>query len=133
MSRFVELGAGPEHQALVKALIDWMRGEGFLEITCAAYEGHEECPKTEKGHIPDAKGWDQARRLVAYGEAKTADDIDNDHSKDQFRDFSGRPMENSNMVVPLYIAIPKGSEDALKKVLEELGLNNDPNVIWKTF
>jgi hypothetical protein len=95
MSRFVESGASPEHQALVKALIDWIKREGFPEITCAAYEGYPRCPETKKKHMPDAKGWDEARQLAAYGEAKTADDIDNDHTKDQLRDFSGRPMSRS--------------------------------------
>jgi len=118
-----------EHQRLVGELISWMQTEGY-RIRCGNYGNLSQC-KEVRGYIPDVKG--SSNDLNAYGEAKTEDDIDNNHSKNQFRVFANRVMKKSKAPCPFYIAIPKGSENDLRRVLRELGLNRSSHVRWSAF
>lgn len=124
----------PEHQKLVGHLVNWIVQEGF-QIRCANYDNYSPCTEVEN-YIPDAKGYRTDIELLCFGEAKTADDIDNDHTKAQFREFANRQMKegkSQGKSCPFYIAIPKGSEDVLQKVLREIGLLGKPHVKWQSF
>jgi len=132
MSKIMEKAESPEHRRLVKQLIEWMENEGF-KVECAAHPDYNRCSETEKGHIPDAKGYDRNRELRAYGEAKTTDDIDSERTKDQFRDFSKRMMTESKKSCPFFIVAPEGSEDAVRAVLKELGLSSSPFIYVRGF
>ena len=66
--------------------------------------------------------------------SKTAEDIDKDHTKAQFKEFSNYVMPgDKGQDCPFYIAIPKGSEETLKKVLGDLGLLDKSHVKWQSF
>jgi hypothetical protein len=106
-----------------------MQTEGF-EIKCGSYGNLAQCEEVE-GSIPDVKG--SSDGLHAYGEAKTADDIDNDHTKEQFRVFGHRVMTATKRHCPFFIAIPVGSEAVLRGVLRELGLGSASHVRWSAF
>ena len=129
-----EAAPSPEHQKLVGHLIKWISTEGF-EIECANYDDYQACTVVEK-YIPDAKGYRSNIELRCFGESKTADDIDNDHTKEQFKEFSRRIMtsgKSKDEHCPFYITIPKGSETILQKVLKETGLLDKPHVKWQSF
>lgn len=125
----MKAGPSPEHTRLVGRLISWIQTDGF-EIVCGAYGSLVQCEEVG-GYIPDAKG--RKLGLNAYGEAKTKDDIDTDHTRDQFRVFSRRVMRDTKTKCPFYIAIPKASERTLLQVLDVLGLRNSPHVRWRAF
>lgn len=128
MSPLVEAAESPEHRRLVKSLIDYLNGLGF-ETICAAYTGFNQCNEIE-GHIPDVEG-KNADELIAIGEAKTCDDLDNDRTKEQFKAFSCRVMsggKSKDKVVPFYIAITKGCEKELGEALHNLGLDQKDNI-----
>jgi hypothetical protein len=125
----MEAGPSRKHQELVGHLISWLQTEGY-EIKCGNYGNLTQCEEV-KGYIPDVKG--SSNGLNAYGEAKTAEDIDNDHSREQFRVFGHRVMTSTQKPCPFYVAIPKGSENTLRRVLKELGLDKASHVRWGSF
>jgi hypothetical protein len=82
------------------------------------------------GHIPDVEG-QNADELIAIGEAKTCEDLDNANTKDQFVVFSYRKMisgKSKDKIVPFYILIPKGCENKLATTLVSLGLGTKENI-----
>lgn len=128
MSSVIKEAESPEHKRLVKSLIAYMEKKGF-EITCASYTDFKQCPKINE-YIPDVRGKNE-EGLIAYGEAKTCDDLDNERTKKQFKAFSKWRMKggkSNGKDVPLYIAITKDCEKELEKTLKELNLDKKPNV-----
>lgn len=125
----MEAGPSRKHQELVGHLISWLQTEGYT-IKCGNYGELTQCEEVG-GYIPDVKG--NSDGLNAYGEAKTADDIDNEHSKEQFRVFGRRVMTKTQKHCPFFIAIPKGSESVLRRVLNEIGLDEASHVRWGAF
>jgi ribosomal protein L15 len=133
MSPVVEAAESPEHKRLVKALIDYLNSLGFATI-CAAYAGFDQCTEIEK-HIPDVEG-KNTDELIAIGEAKTCDDLDNDRTKEQFKVFSHRVMaggKSKGKVVPFSIAVTKGCEKKLEETLNNLGLSTRKNINQVSF
>jgi len=129
-----ESAPSPEHQKLVGHLIKWMKAEGF-EIRCANYDDYEACAEV-KNYIPDARGYRSDVGLICYGESKTEHDVDNEHSRQQFKEFAHRFMKegkSEGKQCPFYITIEQGTEAALKEVLSELDLLEKPHVKWKSF
>jgi hypothetical protein len=119
----------PEHIRLVKALIDYLKNQGF-EITCADRDGYNPCPETE-GRIPDVRAYNREKEFNVIGEAKTYDDFSNDRTKEQFKIFSNREMgegKSKGTTVPFCIAITKGSEQQLEDCLKEIGLDQKKNI-----
>jgi hypothetical protein len=122
----------PEHRKLVKVLIDYLSKQGF-GVTCAAYEGYNKCEPMDE-RVPDVMGRN-AQQLVAIGEAKTCDDLENERTDDQFRIFSNRKMISGNasgQAVPFYIGVPKTCVEQLQDRLKALGLNQKTNIymVW---
>ncbi len=74
--------------------------------------------------------------LFAIGEAKTACDIDNEHTKEQIK-IGANGITNRggwrDELIPFYIAIPSGSDEELQKVLRELGYLNKPNIKERSY
>ena len=129
-----EAAPSREHQALVGRLVKWIVAEEF-QIDCANYGDYQSCGEV-KGFIPDAKGYRKDIELRCFGESKTADDIDNDHTKNQFSEFAHRIMtsgKSKDKKCPFYITIEEGSESDLKNVLKELDLLGKPHVKWQAF
>ena len=128
-----EKAPSPEHPMLVGHLINWISKE--FEIECANCDDYEACTIVNE-YIPDVEGYRKDMELRCFGEAKTADDIDNEHAKAQFKEFGGRIMssgKSKNVACPFCIGVPKGSEAILQKVLKELRLLDKPNVKWQAF
>jgi hypothetical protein len=129
-----EEAPSPEHQKLVGYLIKWVSDEGY-QIACANYDNYQPCP-VATNYKPDAKGYRSDVELSCYGESKTADDIDREHTKAQFKEFANWRMKKGKSQgkdCPLYITIPKGSEAVLQKVLREIDLLDKPYVKWQAF
>jgi len=128
MSSFVEAEESAEHKRLVKALIEYMNGQGFATI-CAAYTGFKQCDKMEN-HVPDFEGRN-TDGLIAIGEAKTREDLDRASTKEQFTVFASRKMigrKSYDRVIPLYILVTKGCQSKLAAVLNSLGLGTKENI-----
>ncbi len=74
--------------------------------------------------------------LIAIGEARTAGDIDNEHTKEQIK-IGANGIANrggwKDQLIPFYIAIPSGSDEELQKVLKELGYLNKPNIKRRSY
>jgi len=128
----VNKAESPEHRKLVKGLMDHLSKEGFRTI-CAAYEGYNQC-ESMNDRVPDIMG-QNAQQLLAIGEAKTCDDLDNERTDDQFKVFSNRVMtsgSSNGQTVPFYIGIPKTCIEQLQNRLRALGLSQKTNIsiIW---
>jgi hypothetical protein len=118
----------PEHKKLVKGLIDYLNEKGFKPF-CAAYDDFKQCePNSER--IADVKG-QNTQELVAIGEAKTCNDLDNERTDAQFKIFSNLAMNGGNskgQTCPFYIGIPKSCISELQQNLKRLGLDQKPNI-----
>jgi hypothetical protein len=83
------------------------------------------------GLRPDAWGVRDDDALLAFAEAKTADDIDNAHTRKQFAAFAracvGAGGESRRC--PLYVAIPRSAAHLLDRVLARIGLAGASNII----
>lgn len=120
------MSESPIHNKLVKELSEHVKTKGF-KITCSASLGLSEC-KEVNGHIPDLKGRNDKEDLNLYGEAKTKDDIDNDHTKSQIKAFGNRHMTSTKKDVPFYLAVPKGSKATAQKVLKDVNYDKKTNI-----
>ncbi len=122
--------ASNEHQEIVKGLINHFKKIG-LTITCAAYEGYDECEKKGR-HEPDVVAKDSSG-LHYIGEAETGDSLDDTNTEEQFKDFSNRRMKVSKKDIPFHIGIPKSCEQELLAKLKELGIEDRKNIFYVTF
>ena len=69
--------------------------------------------------------------LVAIGEAKICEDLENERTKEQFEDFSKRYMsegKSRNTAVPFYIAVPQKCKEKAREKLVDFGLAGKANV-----
>jgi hypothetical protein len=82
-----------------------------------------------KGYRPDAWGARQDGALLAFAEAKTAEDIDNRHTIAQLRTFGNVRMKDRGLLCPLYIAIPHSEARKLDEVLITTGLIRARHVV----
>jgi len=99
-------------------------------VKYAACEGYSQCPEIE-GRIPDVWG-ENIKGLVAIGEAKTSDDLDNEHTDDQFRKFSRQMMTQSQVMsgtpVPFFIGTTRCYESRMIATLKRLNLYEKTNI-----
>ena len=124
----VKEAESPEHTKLVKGLIEYLRQQGF-ETVCAAYESYTRCAAIQE-RVPDVMG-KNAQGLVAIGEAKTCDDLDNDRTNDRLKLFSSCLMGSGSLegqIIPFYIGIPNTCIEQLQNRLKVLGLDQKPNI-----
>lgn len=120
--------AKDEHELLVRKLKEYFESMNLI-VTCACF-GHMDCERV-KEFEPDVRAFDNNTGLHYIGEAKTCDNLDSKHTKDQFLEFSNRIMtggKSHGMDVPFYIAVPDNCKSHLSKVLEEIGLSNKSNI-----
>lgn len=130
MSKSTVKAASEEHQELVKALIKALKGERFTITHAADMSPQYPEPSKVGRHEPDIRAIND-QGLVAYGEAKTCEDLGNERTKEQFEDFSNRVMtsgKSKGKDVPLHIIIPKQCEDELWTLLKDLGLSSKPDI-----
>ncbi len=77
----------------------------------------------------DASGTVPATGEIAVGEAKTADDLDTEHSRRQLRVFGGLVDKRSGALCRLYIAVPWSAVYELDRTLIATGLIGARHVI----
>ena len=109
--------------------MDYLNKAGFKVTNAANRDGYPSCEEMN-GRVPDIMGTN-TQGLIAIGEAKTCDDLDNDRTNDQFKIFSSRFVRNGNskgQTCPFYIGIPKSCVSELQQNLKKLGLDQKANV-----
>jgi hypothetical protein len=119
----------PEHKRLVKALVEYFSRNGY-RVNCAACDGYSPCPEIE-GCVPDVVG-ETYKGLVAIGEAKTSDDLENERTDDQFRKFSRQKMSQGSLMagmsVPFFLGTTRCDERYVVDALKRLGLYERTNI-----
>jgi len=114
------------HQRIVVALVRYFEQQGW-KVTAAACQGYPDPQKVGR-HEPDAVARDK-RRVILYGEAKTGNgDLDTQHSREQYHDFSSRCMREAGISCPFYICVPARHKTHLQRVLTEEGLIHKTNI-----
>lgn len=86
-------------------------------------------PFTFNGVRADSWGQNLKGNLIAFGEAKTADDIDTEHTRHQLAILGHTKMKGSARFCPLYIAIPRSAVYGLDRVLIDIGLIRAKNIV----
>lgn len=78
-----------------------------------------------------ADAWGQRPRdqMIAFGEAKTFNDVDTDHSRRQLEVLGKTRMSGSKAFCPLYIAVPRSVVYQLDRILIDVGLLRAKNVV----
>ncbi len=79
-------------------------------------------PPTIGGIRPDVVGQTPDGRLVAFGEAKTLDDLDTPHTRIQLRALAGARMRPMGTLCRIYVAVPISAIRTLDRVLADVGL-----------
>jgi hypothetical protein len=80
------------------------------------------------GMRADAWGISTKDGLLAFAEAKTAADVDTQHTRAQLRVFGYTKMRKTSGRCPLYLAVPRSCAYDLDRVLIDLGLINAHHV-----
>jgi hypothetical protein len=71
---------------------------------------------------PDLWGICDASGAVAIGEAKTFDDVDTAHTRDQLRVFTALRDLRSGRRCRVYVAVPRSAVFELDRVLRDIGI-----------
>jgi hypothetical protein len=116
------------HQSLLLWTIRKMSFDGFLVLASegsipqgGAWNSLPAPP--EMMHLrPDACGFDPMTGHYAFGEAKTSQDIDTEHTRRQLRVFARLVHKWDSTACRLYLAVPRSAITALDRVLVESGL-----------
>lgn len=112
-----------------------MERDGFI---VSGFDGH--APRGEEwSRLPNpfllkgvrADTWGQRFRdqLIAFGEAKTFNDVDTAHTRHQLETLGKICMKGSKNYCPLYIAVPRSAVYELDRVLVDVGLVRAKNVV----
>ena len=114
-------GESEEHKTIVKALMNYLNGQGYQTVGVAC-DGYPRCEPID-GKVPDFVG-KSAQGLWCIGEAKTCEDMINDRQRtdEQFKAFASRNAT-------FYPCAPKSCIDQLYKILRDLGLYGKTNVV----
>lgn len=121
-------GTSTAHQTLVMWAIRKMQADGFVPI---AYDGNLpqfDCerrlhyPPNLGGLRPDAIAFSPVIGSFAFGEAKTEDDLDSDHTRNQFRRYATITSDCDFSRNAIYVAIPRSAAMALDRLLRDVGL-----------
>ena len=121
-------GTSTAHQTLVTWAIRKMQADGFIPM---AYDGNVpqfDCerrlhyPPNLGGLRPDVLAFSPAMGTFAFGEAKTEDDLDSDHTRHQFRRYAAITSDSSLNRSAIYVATPRSAAMALDRLLRDVGL-----------
>ena len=86
-------------------------------------------PPEVAGVRPDAYGIAPETGKLAFGEAKTPQDIDTAHTRKQLRVFGRLMQHEGRATCRLYIAVPRSAACSLDRVLCQVGLLGAQHVI----
>jgi hypothetical protein len=122
------MAASTAHQTLVLWTIRKMLADGFVPM---AYDGNVpqfDCerrliyPPNLGGLRPDALAFSPVMGSFAFGEAKTENDLDSDHTRRQFRRYAAITSDGALSRSVIYIATPRSAAMALDRLLRDVGL-----------
>lgn len=110
-----------EHDSLVKTVAQILVGRGYSDVK-ADIEGYTPPKKivwetSREGFVPDVTAQRDELRIF---EVETVDTMSAPHTEEQWKLFFAYAKANKAM---FYIVFPKGSVDAVKKRLEEIGIS----------
>jgi hypothetical protein len=123
------------HQSLLLWTIRKMTPDGFVII---AKDGTVPdggpwnklaAPPELKGFRPDACGLDPESGHFAFGEAKTAEDINSQHTRSQLRVFANAVHRSDRSRCRLYLSVPRSAVTSLDRVLRQVGLLGAPQIV----
>lgn len=123
------------HQALLLWIIRKMATDGFLLAGCDGFVPQGGLwksvprPSDVAGLRPDACGTMPTTGEFAIGEAKTAADLENVHTRKQLYVFGRLRTRPGNMACRLYIAVPRSAAPALDRMLARVGLLGAKHVV----
>jgi len=86
-------------------------------------------PFTFHGVRADVWGHRKQDQIIAFGEAKTFNDIDTAHTRRQLDVLGKTKLKGSMVCCPLYIAIPHSAVYELDRVLIDVDLLRAKNVV----
>ncbi|SRR5260370_1449005 len=122
------------HQLLLLWIARKMTTDGFVVAGCdgsmpqGGLWNSLPAPPELAGVRPDACGISPATGELAFGEAKTAKDIDTPHTRAQLRVF-GRLVNRDRGACRLYVAVPRSAVADLDRVLGQVGLLGARHVV----
>ena len=102
-----------EHDQRVSSLVKYMQENEFI-VNMAAIPGYDD-PILIGRHEPDAIGKNGS--VIAIGEAKTEEDYNSQHSREQYEDFG---KSNADKV---YLHLPLNLHSEVRRILEILGVS----------
>jgi hypothetical protein len=121
------------HQWLVVWAIRKMTYDGFVPLAWDGALPH--FPSAMLGRSPelrnlrpDAVGVDPQSEKAAFCEAKTWNDIETSHTRQQLKLFSSLSSIENSAPCRLYIAVPRSAAPALDRVLVQTGLAGNRNI-----
>jgi hypothetical protein len=86
-------------------------------------------PPEVAGVRPDVWGYNANTDELAFGEAKTLEDIEREHTVCQLRVFARTKLRGSCGRTRLYLAVPRSAVGRLDRVLAKVGLLGAANVV----
>lgn len=116
------------HSALVTSLVDWMAGTYFYGDRGCLLVDASLCNKQKKppiigDYIPDVFGEAHDPRRIILGEAKTAGDVENRHTREQLGAFLRFCAMSDGSVVIL--AVPWHLTRFVRQMLKGLAVQNN--------
>lgn len=109
-----------EHDNRVASLIEYMKKEG-INIKMAALPKYPE-PVSVGRHEPDIIGKNSS--IVAIGEAKTEEDYNSEHSREQYEDFGKSKADK------VYLHLPYRLFGEMWNILAELGVKRKYTLVY---
>jgi len=110
---------------MVDSLAKFLRDGKGLELLGVAHDNYPQKSWEIGGKIPDVIARDNARELLTLGEAKTAGDIINDHTREQLTAWSSQGMvdgRSRGTNLPIYLSVPRDHEAEANLGLRQWGL-----------
>lgn len=123
------------HQSLVLWLARKMTVDGYLVCGCdgrmprGGLWNVAPIPFDIHGVRPDIWGIHSTSGQLALGEAKSATDVSNSHTRRQLHTFLNVRERKSSRACALYIAVPASAEDALSLTLRAISAEAESRVV----
>jgi hypothetical protein len=123
------------HQWLLLWIARKMTADGFVLVACdgkipqGGLWNALPRPSEFAGVRPDACGFAPNTGELAFGEAKTFQDIDTLHTRKQLSVFGRFPSQGGTGRCRLYIAVPRSATVTLDQLLGQLGLLGASHIV----
>lgn len=117
---------------MVDSLARYLQDQG-LELLGVAHDNYSQKTWEIGGKVPDVIARDNSKELLVLGECKTADDIDNDHTKEQLTTWSQQVMsqgKSKGVNVPIYLSVPKAKLADAEAAIKRWGFEGKVTVLF---